>query len=405
MKSQVRAIVGRDSSITPKNSVDLSASLQRSRSDKIFQSSPKAGEQPMDTKTIHKEKKVRNSLKQLDLLSPIPVGKQLQLKPDDNATKSSDAVAHPKYAIDSVLKSDDVSINSIQRQMDSLQMKGDQPRILSLNTNRNYEAAESLRVVVSEARERADQALQHEQTFKNTDANHVLGHVDIRTSRSATNPAPITQTFNSPQKQYPHSASGFKASVSSNMAATSLIQSDSNFCEKHKLEKCVLCQLFNPKPVTTLQSIPKANTETVIVNNKCEPHELKDCLLCSLRSNQAQPFEMPVRNASVRDYSTKNQPRVIESRLEVSDDEYIRKSSGIDSMAFFDKAKQQLEDTLNRGEERRAAGVAAANISSPRISKAHSPLVKLHSSFEKPYYSDRHSYRRYLVLLYILKIK
>ena len=67
---------------------------------------------------------------------------------------------------------------------------------------------------------------------------------------------------------------------------------------------------------------------------------------------------------------------------------------GIDSMAFFDKAKQQLEDTLNRGEERRAAGAAATNLSSPRISKAHSPLLRHHSSFEKSYYSDHHSYRR-----------
>jgi len=373
--------------MTPQTSIDASSTLRSSGIDKVPLSSSKvfSEDKVIERKSATKDKSLRSSRSQLDL-SPIPVGKQQKSNPSENHKRSQDPVILQKStSLD--------AFSSLQLESSSSQEAQDSANVLSSPRIRN-EVSDSIREKVTKARDWADKVLLNNQGSPkhHSDADRLL---EVRTSRSAINPPAAAGKITSLAKQYPQSAEGFKAPVPK-YAPTSSTSPDNIFCEKHKLEKCVLCHLFNPKPSLQSVSTPhRANNDNisyiqdVLTEAECGTHKLKDCLLCSLRSNRSNPSEMSFQNVQHRTY-TVYQGSTSKTSTTISDEDFIQKSSAMDSMVFFDQAKQQLEDALNRGEARRAE---AANSSAPsKISEVHSPVEKLTHSFEKHLYSDRNSF-------------
>ena len=152
-------------------------------------------------------------------------------------------------------------------------------------------------------------------------------------------------------------------------------------CERHNLEKCVLCSLFHSKnsTQTTASSYTGHNTRSDVnvqwqapsyfePNAACQAHDLKNCLLCRMKAEE-ETGSRALSSSNVSQYiqskstnqpdntsfpwSSKSPSNHVFDYQGLSDSEYIKKSVGREGLMKFEEARQQYEKALMRGTERR----------------------------------------------------
>ena len=167
--------------------------------------------------------------------------------------------------------------------------------------------------------------------------------------------------------------------VAPSSASSTYLSKVDGECERHQLERCVLCSLFNnkqPARSTTIDALrpnacSKASDQSCVDPSAvCQTHQLKNCLLCRLKAEERAGTTSRLDASRCIQPATTTQAtttsRLNESSRDLafdykglSDSEYIKSSIGREGLVEFEAARRRYEEAMMKGAERRGVQTKA----------------------------------------------